>query len=337
MSRNLRGIVTVVCVCLGQLALSGSVAVASTPHGTLAEELCPIAHVRLNVSYSCAAEFTLEGSNGYRITVSGDPYSKDSVQLSAETPSESAEYIVPGRVTADGIEARFGKLGSISVRFRPSGRVRRVRVPKKCFPKRPPVVTSRLGTFAGTIRFRGERGYTQVSARSARGGIGDPLANVPQKQICRFRESAEERQREDESVSLDASLPGHGPFFSAFRLLGDWQALPAMQVAPGDRFAFLVIGLERVGGMTVYRSAGALGPSEDFVFDASLSSATVRPPAPFSGSGSFVRNADGSTSWTGDLAVLLPGLGTVGLTSGKAELATVAKHEEQSEEEAKAR
>lgn len=66
MSRNSRGLITVVCVCLAQFALSGLAAAAYTPHGTLSEEACPVARIRLNVTYACAAEFTLEGSNGYR-------------------------------------------------------------------------------------------------------------------------------------------------------------------------------------------------------------------------------------------------------------------------------
>jgi hypothetical protein len=89
--------------------------------------------------------------------------------------------------------------------------------------------------------------------------------------------------------------------------------------------------------MRILRFAAALGGSETFVFDESLTSATVRPPFPFTGSGSFLRNPDGSISWTGTLAVSLPGLGSVQLTGGKAELATVAAHLKQLEEELESR
>lgn len=298
------------------------------------EEACPIAHIRLNVSYSCALEFTLNGSNGYKITVSGDPGGgKDSVQLSADGPSGEAVYLTSGKVSSNQIEARFGKLGIVSVRFRPSGRQRRVKVPRKCFPRRPPVVTSRLGSFVGRIRFRGEHGYTRVSVRGAKGGVGDPLANTPTKLSCEFRESAGERKRELESVSLDATAPSGDVSFSASRLFGHRSpgVLPGKPAAPGD-YLFLVASGEREGRMLIFRSAGALGGPEEFSFDDALTSATVRPPAPFTGTGNFVRNADGSTGWTGDLAVPLPGLGVVDLTGGKAELATVAKRLEQLEE-----
>ena len=76
--------------------------------------------------------------------------------------------------------------------------------------------------------------------------------------------------------------------------------------------------------MSIERYTGASGGSEDFLFDDALTTAKVTPPSPFTGSGSFLRNADGSTNWTGTLGVPLPGLGTVRLTGGGSELATVA-------------
>ncbi len=326
----------VAIACLVLLALPCASASAHV-RALSGEEACPIAHIRLNVSYSCAAEFTLKGSNGYRITVSGDPGGgKDSIELTATGRSGEVNYIASGRVTADRIEAKLGKLGRISVRFVPSGRQRRVKVPKKCIPERPPVVSSRLGSFIGTIRFRGEHGYTRVSARSAEGGVGDPLANTPKRLTCQFHESAEERKRELESVSLDASSSATGVSFSTLRLFGNLRdGLLGKPAAPGDDYLFLAASIERAGRMSIIRSAGASGGSEGFSFDDALTSATVRPPSPFTGTGNFVRNADGSTGWTGDLAVPLPGLGVVDLTGGRAELATVAKHLEQLEEKLK--
>jgi hypothetical protein len=307
---------------------------------SLAPEACPVAHIVFNVTYDCTAEFTLRGSNGYRITVSAEPSGgSGEVELSAEGHSGAVQYLAPGTVTATAIKASFGRLGKVSVRFRPSGAERRVRVPKRCLKGRPPLVTSRLGSFLGTIEFRGERGYTQVSAHRARGGIGDPLANTPKKLTCEFRESDAERKRELDSVSLDASPPGTGISFGAFRLFGSWshQTLPGEPSPPrGDRYLFLASATEKSGRMSIVREAAAVGGSEDFAFDGALTSAKVTPPFPFTGSGSFLRNADGSTGWTGTLSAPLPGLGTVRLTGGGAQLETVASHLKRFEEEAKA-
>jgi hypothetical protein len=55
-----------------------------------------------------------------------------------------------------------------------------------------------------------------------------------------------------------------------------------------------------------------------------VSSATVGPPKPFSGTASFVRNIDGSTEWSGTLSVALPGAQSTALT-GPAFEADLAK------------
>jgi hypothetical protein len=325
------------------MALVGLSGVASanpnTPRTFPAAD-CPVhGRIELNVTYSCAAEFTLRATNGYRITVSADAEGQtDEVVLSVAGHGGDVRYSVPGKVTDGTIRARFGSLGRVSVRFRPSGRERDVRVPKKCLKDRPPVVTARLGNFVGTIKFRGERGYTQVSAHSAPGGTGDPLADTPKKLQCDFRESEVERERELESVSLNGAPPRGAISFSAARLFGDFPALAGSSKAlppKGDRYLFLALVGEKVGQMSILRSTGAVGESQDFVVDDGLTSATVQPPSPFTGSGTFLRNADGSTSWTGSLAVPMPGLGTVKLTGGKAELATVAEGLSSLEEELK--
>ncbi len=337
---NRGGLLVVACL----VALAGLSGIASanpnTPK-TFPTAACPVhGSIKSNVSYSCAAEFTLRASNGYRITVSADAEGQtNQVVLSVEGHDGNVRYSVPGKVTAGSIRAKFGDLGRVSVRFHPSGRERNVRVPKKCMKERPPVVTSRLGKFVGTIKFRGERGFTEVSARSALGGTGDPLADTPKKLQCDFRESETERERELESVSLHGAPPGGAAIsFNASRLFGDFPALAesSKPLPPkGDRYLFVAFASEKVGQMSIVRSTAALGESKDFAVGNDLTSATVQPPSPFTGSGIFLRNDDGSTSWTGSLAVPMPGLGTVKLTGGKAELATVAEGLSSLEEELK--
>jgi hypothetical protein len=336
---NRGGLLVVACL-VALVGLSGIASANPNTPKTFPTAACPVhGRIESNVSYSCAAEFTLRASNGYRITVSADPEGQtDEVVLSVEGHSGNVRYSVPGKVTTDTIQARFGNLGRVSMRFHPSGRERNVRVPKKCMKERPAVVTSRLGKFVGTMKFRGERGYTQVSARSALGGTGDPLANTPKKLQCDFRESEAEPERELESVTLEGAPPRAAISFNASRLFGDFPALAesGKPLPPkGDRYLFLALASEKVGRMSILRSTGALGESTDFAVDSDLTSATVQPPAPFTGSGSFLRNADGSTSWTGSLAVPMPGLGTVKLTGGKAELATLAERLSSLEEELK--
>ncbi|HSS34595.1 MAG TPA: hypothetical protein VLL27_15080 [Solirubrobacterales bacterium] len=333
-----RGGMLVLAGLAAMSAFVGSASAAPARRASAPQEPCPIAHVELNVTYSCSVEFTLHGSDGYRITVSGDPGGggADQVRLITNGPSGSAEYSVKGSVTTTSVQAVFGRLGRVSVRFRPSGVSRRIRVPRRCMKGRPAVVTSRLGSFSGAIEFRGERDYTHVSTRRAWGGIGDPLANTAKKLACEFHESDAERKKELESVSLDGSPTGSGVTFTAFRAFGSWsgQGFPGGSSSPKDsQYVFVASAIERAGKMFIVRYTGALGGADDFVFDDALTTATVAPPVPFTGRGSFLRNVDGSTSWTGDLSVPLPGLGTVRLTGGGADLATVADHLKHLEEE----
>ena len=52
---------------------------------------------------------------------------------------------------------------------------------------------------------------------------------------------------------------------------------------------------------------------EAFVFDESLTSATLAPPRPFSGKATFQRRAGAPPSWTGTLSVVLPGTRRISL------------------------
>lgn len=324
------------CFCLAivvALLVLGDSAGARGVHVVGVDEPCPVAHPKSNVAYSCSEEFTARGSNGYRITVSAD-FGPGSILLSAQGPSGDVYYNAPAKVTKSTIKAKLGRLGRISVRFRPSGKERRVRVSGPCstglFGKeRPHVVRSVLGSFVGMIEFHGERGYTTVSAQRVSGAIGDPASNTAKKRVCGFHESDAEHREELESVSLDGSPVGHHISFSAFRLFGN--------LSPGHgRYTFLASAIEKKRSISITRVAGTSGAQQDFLFDQGLTSATVTPPAPFTGTGTFVRGTNGSTSWSGDLAVPLPGLGLVNLTGGKAALETVAEENERFEETAAA-
>jgi hypothetical protein len=319
-----QGLLLLACLVALCAAPAGASARPRSRQGESPPEACPVGHPLPNVTYSCVEEFTVYGSNGYKITVSAEPGAHE-VELLAVGSEGAAQYDVRGKVTADSIQASFGKLGKIAVRFQPSGWESRFKVRPSCQKERPPVVTAQLGHFVGTIRFDGERGYTKVDTHSVKGGIGDPLAIVEARPPCEFHESEEQRKRELELISLDGSPAAGKVFFSAVRLLGNVLVeLPVKLLPPkGNRYFFSVYASERAGPVTILRSNGALGEAKDFTYDPSLDSATVTPPKPFTGSGSFVRDADGSISWTGTLAVPLPGLGSVPLTGGEAELATV--------------
>lgn len=326
-----------ICVMTG-LATAMPESAAARPFRPVgAAEACPTGHVVLNVSYTCALQFTLHGSNGYTITVSGDPEGRrfSDVEVNIDKGSVGAFYLGHGHVTPTGIHANLGGVGRISVSFHPSGEVRGVRISKKCLKNRPPVVTARLGVFVGTVSFHGEQGYTAVNAHRAVGGLGDPLAIKGGKPACEWHASPAEKHEEEQSVQLTADDKGSGVSFSVAPLFGSWPSQGLGHPGPTKGSDLFLAGQsEKKKGLFVLRLVGSAAPAPAFSFDPALTSATVTPPAPFTGTGTFLRNADGSTSWTGPLSVPLPGLGTVSLTGAEyqSELATVAEHLKQLEE-----
>jgi hypothetical protein len=77
--------------------------------------------------------------------------------------------------------------------------------------------------------------------------------------------------------------------------------------------------------MRIQRVVAVPGPTRSFVFEDNLRSATVEPPAPFSGSASFERATKGRKTWTGDLSASFPGRAGVPLAGPKFE--SVLSHE----------
>jgi hypothetical protein len=275
-----------------------------------AEEACPVAQIRFDVSYYCDVEFSLPAGNGYRIAVTGEvgieSSAPDDVTLAASKGDATVNYLGHGRFTSTRMTASFGHFGRFSLRFRPSGTERRVKLPSSCVKGRPPVVTARLGTYVGVIRFEGEGGYTRIVAHRAVGGLGDPLAIGPKLECDDPSPAA--RRREARTIHLDASAKASNGGVS----FGAWAgpAFPfdsAPSPPSGGPYTFLALATERARGVTIIRTAAATAPAADFAFDSALDSATVAPPAPFSGSATFQRNADGTTSWRGSLAVSFPG------------------------------
>jgi len=260
----------------------------------------------------CVSEFTLPASDGYKITVSGqDNGTGFNVALAIRGHNATTFYFARGHVTRTRIRASFGSLGLMDLHFRESDGVRRVKVPKRCLQRLPAVVTARQGTFVGTIRFVGENDYTHVAAQRIRGGVGDPLA-IDQRLECE-RGPRGSARRHAHGVHLEAEGAVQ---FQAWAGLG-WAFKPTTGPAvtePGSA-TFTVAAIERRKGLLIYRTVVAPAPATDFLFEDTLDSATVTPPAPFTGRADFQRAADGSTTWSGDLSVQLPGLGPVSLVA----------------------
>lgn len=294
-----------VCVAMVYIALLAlpTAAAASRVHSDEAEAACSRPNQRNTLP--CVAQFTVRGTNGYRVTVFGGPGGPDNkaVTILVERPGLSATYSGDGTVTANSIDARFRHFGRIAVHFHPRV-IRRVKVRGNCLNDSRVSAKARFGTFTGRIRFRGEGGYTEVSTRHARGGTGDPRAIRP--------------------------YPVCGPYAgqSGVGLLAVAEDGPALLVGPESfmtrtgplsvpnpqSYVFHAIDVEKSHGIFISRDAVVVGQPEAFSFNDALTTATLAPPAPFTGTATFGRTANGTKSWTGSLAVKLPGKEILPLT-----------------------
>lgn len=244
-------------------------------------------------------DIQLEGSNGYSIHISVNPRGQLILQVTKDR--FSAEYMTRDILAdTDRVKAKLPGLGTISVRFHPRGAVRHPSV-RGCRQKRPQV---QPGVVRGTIRFVGEREYTQVKAREAEAAVEEPA-----RWSCRYGVKFEPHPREREWVSK-LSVRGEGIYFLARKyrpgLIEGGQVLYLVET--GEAF-------EATSGrvpLTIYRELAVPAQASTFL-DARFEHLTVSPPSPFSGTAGLARTPESVFIWRGDLSVQFPGLDPISL------------------------
>jgi hypothetical protein len=247
----------------------------------------------------------LSGSNGYRIIIAA--LGPRNVALLATRRGSSVSYYVRAPFHGKRIDARFGKLGRISVRFEPDGPLQHRNEPVGPLCKGPYTATNQPGRFVGTIRFRGERGFTTVRRSTVRTTVVHSS-----RLVCKRPPESKVREPKDNATSLSAVTRGNpeGPRFTAY-------SVPAEGGLQADGPNFSASVTDRRPSMIVTHSAGASDGPDAFAvtpLGAVPATATVSPPSPFEGSATLTKSPGGATSWTGDLSVELPGRGTLDLT-----------------------
>jgi hypothetical protein len=282
------------------------------------------------------AHFYLPGAHGYKVSVVAAVQGPGSpVRIVAENLKGSAEYQVPGTVTPYKIDASFGRLGRVSLRFNPSGRVlHSLNEGGGCSLH----AKSRLGTFRGVFRFRGEHGYTAVDIHRVRGAVGSPIAPVNEREqekigcqnvshtyivpLKRIQHaSLDQIQRLLSEGPEENSTPGLGIFgasvtASEATLFFTWSFSlhhPEEEGAQSDSCFFMALNEETNGRIAIAHMVSQGGPVSQCPYDESSGAFSVSPDKPFYGTASFQRNPDGSTSWLGSLSVPMHGRDVVHL------------------------
>lgn len=289
--------------------------------------------------------FRLHGTNGYKIHAVGEGATGALVVSRGRHPHDTGAsasvYIARAQTGRSHFETTFGKLGQLDLRFQPSGRVTYGKRRRHC--RGPDRYTTHYGVFLGTARFRGEDGYTAVNAHRVKGKEVTPavlhcfdLISVgPRSTIWDALTSPSTMSLTGPPAAEGSSKAGLGSPPSLPHLLGGhgrrtvlqahWHLAVAAQafgaIQRGHRRPVFFAGtLQTEERLALVRLAAAVGSPADLLASDSLSTATVTPPAPFSGEGSFRHADDGTKSWTGSLAASFPGAPGVPLTGPQFEV-----------------
>jgi hypothetical protein len=275
---------------------------------------------------SVAIQFEGQGTNGFGFVVfafdQGSVIFSTSKEL-GEGGGQTVNYFALRKYGASGldqgrIDLRIGKLGHFRGHF-VAHSTGTQKLSSRC--KGDPT-TNEDGYFVGSFVFRGERGYTTIRAAREKGSItrqGAAVCVIPKEHRGHRpnRHTKQEREREEKEFRLVAGDAKGRLVLQASRE----EAPRELHSQPSDFQVTLAGG--KAGNFDVSRSASVFefDPNSTATFSvpnlAEPVEATLAPPAPFSGSATFHVDTPKSASWTGNLAVELPGLGKVPLTGKK--------------------
>lgn len=109
-------------------------------------------------------------SQGYKLTVYGASTGSTITMTVAKgtAAGDSVSYATDGTNKTTKLRASFGAVGKIAVEFQPR-KTRVFKIPKGCTAKKGTAITT--GTWEGKITFKGENGYSKVTARRAKGTV----------------------------------------------------------------------------------------------------------------------------------------------------------------------
>lgn len=210
----------------------------------------------------------------------------------------SADYLTKPHFEGRTVRARFGRFGSLDLTFTPTpGKVRRCES-----------IVQAQGVFRGRFEFIGENRYIHFDIRRVRGEHTTAGSCSSGRAVAAFQRPRAAPGGEERGVTLRARAPGPG---SKAR-----DTLTAIAGQGVRGFEAVVAGYrwEHEGGLEVIRG-GLTGIGRNrFKWDLDAGTATLRPPAPFTGSATLGRSRDGTRRWSGSLRVPILGGRPLALT-----------------------
>lgn len=239
--------------------------------------------------------FTVTASHGYRVRVLtfGSAVILDVIRSRRHRLTVAA-YLARGVAAPRRLQATFGGLGKVAMRFRPAGEGR---AESAC--RRGERLSRQRGDYVGRVVFRGEDGYLTLDRHRAKGSIVTPAGS------CR------RRHRRTGSKGRRAALPE--PVTGLFAGSREGVARTSFLGISRRRGAsFLAVREETHGRLAIVRVAIVKG--KGFHANEAVTAASLSPPAPFQGTGRYRAAPDGTATWSGSLSVDFPGAPNFPLT-----------------------
>lgn len=270
--------------------------------------------------------FVIRGSNHYYLEFKAVPEgSGGAAEVTVEASSERSEevfrnvtYSTQGKLFGDGgFEATFPGVGRVGVHFKQKAAHK---TPVDDGPYCPEgEMTNRRGVFVGSVAFQGNAGFTAAKARRTDGYLIETARLVCQVPVVTASTPPPETQAPlpTRSATIYASGPS-GPAAVTFSSAGSGIDQPGFGAGGLPTIDFQATYKSELAGMGISARVYVTNPRSTFFSvpapAGALTDATIAPPKPFSGSGIFHLETPTTASWTGELAVAMPGLGKVPLT-----------------------
>jgi len=198
-------------------------------------------------------------------------------------------YLAKGVARPERLQASFGKLGQISMRFHPS---RNLEPSRSCSFGR--VLIHQHGLFVGRLKFRGEEGYVSIRLHRAKATI------------LRLGKHCHVRRHHDFDPS-DFEFLFAKPEASILAFSRDGvDSAAVLAIAAKKLSTFLAVDEESRGNLAVVRLAIVHRPGT-LSFDEALTTGRLDPPGPFHGIGRYRAFPDGTQTWSGNLNIDFPG------------------------------
>jgi hypothetical protein len=252
------------------------------------------------VERELAFEMEVEGFDVHVLVSSNDGDVEATIILNRGP--QVAYYAAPAKVTAERVTARFGTLGELDYRFTP-----KLNGKFECYGSQ-----EGEAVFEGTFDFTGENGYVHIEASKAEGSF----------QTYSERKNCASQRLARRAVPYHPSYSGSGATLHARAIApaeGSRREIGAYDGGRRGPHAVFVFGLltEKREGLTAARGVQLAAGSGAFRWNLKRGTATVRPPAPFTGWAKFTRHGhNGHGTWKGSLSMPIFGGESVKLTGG---------------------